>query len=73
MTKDEQIKCMAKPNRNFLGFQEARPAPVQLTPAPKRPWVGLTDKEIKTLIYRFDDDPYTLLDEVNARLKEKNT
>ena len=38
----------------------------------KKPWVGLTDEEIETLIHRFDGDPHTLLDEVNARLKEKN-
>ena len=37
-----------------------------------REWVGLTDEEIETLIHRFDGDPHTLLDEVNARLKEKN-
>lgn len=36
-------------------------------------WVGLTDEETETLIHRFDGDPHTLLDEVNARLKEKNT
>ena len=40
--------------------------------APQRTWVGLTDEEIETLIHRFDGDPHTLLDEVNARLKEKN-
>jgi hypothetical protein len=40
---------------------------------PQRTWVGLTDEEIETLIHRFDGDPHTLLDEVNARLKEKNT
>ena len=38
----------------------------------QRTWVGLTDEEIETLIHRFDGDPHTLLDEVNARLKEKN-
>jgi hypothetical protein len=32
----------------------------------------LTDEETETLIHRFDGDPHTLLDEVNARLKEKN-
>ena len=36
-------------------------------------WVGLTDEEIETLIHRFDGDPHTLLDDVNARLKDKNT
>ena len=40
--------------------------------APQRTWVGLTNEEIETLIHRFDGDPHTLLDEVNARLKEKN-
>ena len=40
---------------------------------PQRTWVGLTDEETETLIHRFDGDPHTLLDEVNARLKEKNT
>ena len=39
----------------------------------QRTWVGLTDEETETLIHRFDGDPHTLLDEVNARLKEKNT
>ena len=39
----------------------------------KREWIGLTDEEIETLIHRFNGDPHTLLDEVNARLKGKNT
>ena len=39
----------------------------------KREWIGLTDEEIETLIHRFDGDPHTLLDEVDARLKGKNT
>ena len=39
----------------------------------KAGWRGLTDEETETLIHRFDGDPHTLLDEVNARLKEKNT
>ena len=29
MTKDEQIKGMANPNRGSVGVQEARPVPVQ--------------------------------------------
>ena len=45
--------------------------PLYTTP-PQRTWVGLSDEEIETLIHRFDGDPHTLLDEVNARLKEKN-
>ena len=42
-------------------------------PVTERTWVDLTDEETETLIHRFDGDPHTLLDEVNARLKEKNT
>jgi hypothetical protein len=40
---------------------------------PQRTWVGLTDEGTETLIHRFDGDSHTLLDEVNARLKEQNT
>jgi hypothetical protein len=39
----------------------------------KREWIELTEEAIETLIHRFGGDPHTLLDEVNARLKEKNT
>ena len=46
---------------------------VRKSNTPQRTWVGLTDEETETLIHRFDGDPHTLLDEVNARLKEKNT
>jgi len=42
------------------------------TAPPQRTWAGLTDEETETLIHRFDGDSHTLLDEVNARLKEKN-
>jgi hypothetical protein len=38
-----------------------------------RPWVGLTGEESERLIHNFGSDPHTLLDEVNARLKENNT
>ena len=54
---------------NGYGFGEA----YGKANAPQRTWVGLTDEEIETLIHRFDGDPHTLLDEVNARLKDKNT
>jgi hypothetical protein len=40
---------------------------------PQRTWVSLTDEESERLIHNFGSDPHTLLDEVNARLKEKNT
>jgi hypothetical protein len=48
-----------------------------LYPAP-RPWVGLTDEEIKEIIGPWGDTPikgYTrkLFDQIEAKLKEKNT
>ena len=46
---------------------------VRKSNTPQRAWVDLSDEEIETLIHRFDGDPHTLLDEVNARLKDKNT
>jgi hypothetical protein len=41
MTKDEQIKGMANPNRGSVGVQEAQP--------PQRQWVGLTVDHIETI------------------------
>lgn len=43
-----------------------------------RPWVGLTDDEIKEIIGPWGDTPikgYTrkLFDQIEAKLKEKNT
>ena len=55
-----------------LSIVENRECRYKNRPKPERTWVGLTDEEIETLIHRFDGDPHTLLDEVNARLKEKN-
>ena len=40
---------------------------------PQRTWVGLTDEEVERLIHNFGPDPWTLLDEVEARLKARNT
>jgi hypothetical protein len=42
-------------------------------PAAQQPWVGLADEEMETLIHRFGGDPWTLLDEVTARLEKRNT
>ena len=55
-----------------LSIVENRECRYKDRPKPQRTWVGLTNEEIETLIHRFDGDPHTLLDEVNARLKEKN-
>ena len=43
------------------------------THPPQRTWVGLTDDETEKLIHNFGSDPHTLLDEVDARLKARNT
>jgi len=45
---------------------------------PQRPWVGLTDEEIKEIIGTWGDTPikgYTrkLFDQIETKLKEKNT
>ena len=41
--------------------------------APQRTWVGLSDEETETLIHRFKGDPWTLIEEVSARLEKRNT
>ena len=64
MNKDDQIKCMANPNRGSVGVQEARPL--------QRTWVGLTDEDWKEI----EDMPDTFDQGVawaQRRLKEKNT
>jgi len=40
---------------------------------PQRTWVSLTEDELERLIHNFGNDPHTLLDEVDARLKGRNT
>ena len=46
-------------------------------PAPQRPWVGLTDEEIKEIVGPYGETPikgYTrqLFDQIEAKLREKN-
>ena len=43
--------------------------------SPPKPWVGLTDEEKEELDekYYFYDIPYKFMDELEAKLKEKNT
>jgi len=48
------------------------------TTPPKRPWVGLTDEEIKEIVGPYGDMPvkgYTrkLFDQIEAKLRSKNT
>jgi hypothetical protein len=50
---------------------------VQKMLSPQRPWVGLTDDEIKAIVGPYGDTPikgYTrkLFDQIEAALKEKN-
>ena len=72
-------EALAQPERDYeRGFIDGMQKQMQssvdkaVNAMTQRKWVGLTDEEIETLIHRFDGDPHTLLDEVNARLKEKN-
>ena len=39
----------------------------------QRTWVGLSEDELERLIHNFGNDPHTLLDEVDARLRSRNT
>ena len=43
------------------------------THPPQRTWVGLSEDELERLIHNFGNDPHTLLDEVDARLRSRNT
>jgi len=59
-----------KGNKQLLAKQNRAP--------PKREWVGLTDEEIKKIVGPWGDTPikgYTrkLFDQIEAKLKEKNT
>jgi hypothetical protein len=71
MTKDEQIKGVAQPNRGSVGVQEARP---------QRTWVGLTDDEIKAFDTWHDNkeeevgwvNPSEIVTYIKAKLKKKN-
>jgi hypothetical protein len=54
----------------FKMIADSNPKPF---PSPQREWVGLTDEETERLIHNFGSDPHTLLDEVDARLKARNT
>ena len=45
---------------------------------PQRPWIGLTDEEIKVIVGPYGDTPikgYTrkLFDQIEDKLREKNT
>ena len=67
MNKDDQIKCMANPNRGSVGVQEALPL--------QRTWVGLAPEDRLTAKYMQDapDGIEAVIDYIEAKLKEKNT
>jgi hypothetical protein len=44
-----------------------------LTIRPKRTWVGLTIGEIQDLIMHKKHSPFALAEDIEAKLKEKNT
>jgi len=82
MTQDEIIEmaqeCKLIGMRPYLDgiYAEALEAFAKMVAAKaiaQRTWVGLTDEETKRLIHNFGSDPHTLLDEVDARLKARNT
>jgi hypothetical protein len=73
MTKDEQIKGMANPNRGSVGVQEAHP--------PQRTWVGLTKEQISEFDTWHDNreeevgwvNPSEIVAYIEVKLKEENT
>jgi hypothetical protein len=63
---------LAQPEQEHTGFIDSKLNPI------KRPWVGLTDEEIKSLPSwwpSYEDAPalVQLVKDVEAKLKEKNT
>ena len=85
----DALEALAQPKQEPLAWISTGPArmihwtadkpaygddwvPLYTTP-PQRTWVGLTDEETETLIHRFKGDPWTLIEEVSARLEKRNT
>ena len=62
MTKDEQIKGMANPNRGFVGVQEARP---------QRTWVDLTPQALNE-IFKVSNTGESAVLLALKKIKEKN-
>ena len=80
MTQDE-IKALIEDlrlNHEYCPQEVILQAADQLERMQKREWVGLTDEEIKGIIGPWGETPvkgYTrkLFDQIEAKLKEKNT
>jgi hypothetical protein len=64
--------------QEMLALAKLEQEPVAwMTTAPQRPWVGLTDDEIKEIVGPWGDTPikgYTreLIDKIEAKLRSKN-
>ena len=76
MTKDEALERKAE-NARELGLDyEPQLEYVAFMDVPHRPWVGLTDEEAFQICVDcgcLSEDWLTLLDAIEAKLKEKNT
>ena len=79
--KQEPIARVAGTYGGRFVIEALNPAlvlPVGMALYAKREWVGLTDEEIKEIVGPWGDTPikgYTrkLFDQIEAKLKEKNT
>jgi hypothetical protein len=68
---DLRVKLEAADNRNTRNYYaDGYEAGYQTCMAEKKPWVGLTDDEIEHL---RNDQPWWMVRNIEARLKDKNT
>jgi hypothetical protein len=76
--KDEALKLALEyleDSDNYLGsIDNSKPiAAIKQALAAKRQWVGLTIGEIQDLIQFKEHSPFALAEDIEAKLKEKNT
>jgi len=75
MTKDEVLKLDLSA---FKPYKTPESTSYTFATPPQRPWVGLTDDEIKEIVGPYGDAPikgYTrkLFDQIESALRSKNT
>jgi hypothetical protein len=71
--ESNDVEVAAEQSDNYAAFLAGvRFARVNL-PAPSKEWVGLTDKEVTSIIREWHWMPYELCKVIEAKLKEKNT
>ena len=73
VAKKEVVRAALESQKPVIDKSAAIRIATSLGWSPPRTWVGLTDEEVERLIHNFGADPWTLLDEVDARLKARNT